>query len=361
MDVASLRAALPVLERTAYLNAGTCGPLPAAAGDAVREALAEAERGGRAMEHFTALVAEVQGLRERYARLVGAAPADVALTTSTTDGIARVLGALAWRSDDEIVIAEGEHPGLQGPVAALARRVGVGVRGAPLERIAEAVSDRTRLVACSHVRWSDGALAPLDALAALPPSVPVLLDGAQGAGAIPVDVAALPCAFYAAPGQKWLCGPVGTGFLWISPAWHGRLEPAFPGYVNLEDPGEGLGARPWPDARAHDASALARETLLAARVAFDLLDGHGWPRVHERAARLAGDLAARLAEAGRHVAPRAPTTLVSWREADPVATVARLRAADVVVRDLPGTDLVRASVGAWSDEDDLDRLLRALP
>jgi len=43
--------------------------------------------------------------------------------------------------------------------------------------------------------------------------VPVLFDGAQGAGAIPIDVGELGCAFYAAAGQKWLCGAVGTGML----------------------------------------------------------------------------------------------------------------------------------------------------
>ncbi len=47
--------------------------------------------------------------------------------------------------------------------------------------------------------------------------VPVLLDGAQGVGAIAVDVAALGCAFYAGSGQKWLCGPIGTGMLWVAP------------------------------------------------------------------------------------------------------------------------------------------------
>ena len=48
--------------------------------------------------------------------------------------------------------------------------------------------------------------------------MPVLLDGAQGVGAVPIDVATLGCAFYAGSGQKWLCGPVGSGMLWIAPA-----------------------------------------------------------------------------------------------------------------------------------------------
>jgi selenocysteine lyase/cysteine desulfurase len=75
---------------------------------------------------------------------------------------------------------------------------------------------------------------------------------------------------------------------------------------------------------------------------------------------LAGTLAERLADHGRTVAPRGHTTLVAWEEDDPEATRDRLRDAGVIVRNLPGTPLVRASVGAWSSEDDLERLLAAL-
>ncbi|MDQ3849509.1 MAG: aminotransferase V, partial [Actinomycetota bacterium] len=60
------------------------------------------------------------------------------------------------------------------------------------------------------------------------------------------------------------------------------------------------------------------------------------------------------------VAPRGPTTLVAWEDADPPATRARLAEARVVVRDLPGSSLLRASVGAWNDESDLERLLGVL-
>ena len=84
------------------------------------------------------------------------------------------------------------------------------------------------------------------------------------------------------------------------------------------------------------------------------------PTVHARATSLAALLAARLAEAGRTVAPRGETTLVSFEDADPEATRDRLAEAGVVVRNLPGTPYVRASVGAWNDESDLERLLAAL-
>jgi len=95
--------------------------------------------------------------------------------------------------------------------------------------------------------------------------------------------------------------------------------------------------------------------------ALGVLGGAGWDAVHDRAATLAAELAAALADSGREVAPRDRTTLVSWEDADPAATRARLAAAGVVIRDLPATGLLRASVGAWNDSTDIERLLSALP
>lgn len=360
MHAPQLRAEYPVLTDVAYLNAGTCGPTPRAATAAVASVASQAERHGRTIDHFVTMSHLQVAQRERYARLLGAAPSDVALTTSTSEGIVRVLQGLEWHPGDRIVVAEQEHPGLLGPLAALVRRHGVVVDAVPLERIVEAVDADTKLVACSHVRWTDGAVAPAT-LRELHGDVPVLLDGAQAAGAIPVDVAALGCAFYAAPGQKWLCGPIGTGMLWIDPAWQPRVVAVGPTYENLAVPADGLDAEPWPDARAHDTSALSAEASAAAVAAFDVLDDAGWPAVHERAASLASELGGRLADAGRAVAPRGRSTLVSWSEADPPAARDRLAAAGVIVRDLPGTDYLRASVGAWSSEDDVERLIAALP
>src|SRR5206468_12936071 len=136
--------------------------------------------------------------------------------------------------------------------------------------------------------------------------------GAQGVGAVEVDVATLGCAFYAGSGQKWLCGPEGTGMLWVSPTWRDRLAPPAPGYLNLAEPGKGLDTEPWPDARAYDAPAIPLEAWSAAQAAHDVLAGFGWPEVHERATGLAATLVEQLRERGRTVALRGETTLVTW-------------------------------------------------
>ena len=111
--------------------------------------------------------------------------ADLALTTSTSEGIAQVIGGLELGRGDEIVTSDEEHPGLLGALAAARELKGVSIRPVALAQVADAVGPRTRLVACSHVGWMSGSLAPAE-LAEV--DVPVLLDGAQGVGAIPVDV-----------------------------------------------------------------------------------------------------------------------------------------------------------------------------
>jgi selenocysteine lyase/cysteine desulfurase len=188
----------------------------------------------------------------------------------------------------------------------------------------------------------------------------VLLDGAQGVGAVAIDVAQLGCDFYAGSGQKWLCGPEGTGMLWVSPLWRERLEPVTPGYLNLAEPNRGLDTEPWPDARAYDAPGIALEAWVAALGAHEVLDEFGWPQVHERATALAAKLAGELAARGRTVAPRGATTLVTWEMPDSGELPARLAEQGITIRNLPGTPYVRASVGAWNDESDLERLLAAI-
>jgi selenocysteine lyase/cysteine desulfurase len=357
VDAAALRAEFPVLADRAYLNAGTFGPLPHGAVRAQLDVLDRAAAEGRSREYYDLKLDLATRQRAAYAALLGADPADVALTTCTSEGVVRVLAGLDLGPGDEVITAPDEHPGLLGPLGGLRARRGVEVRTAPFAELADAIGPRTRLVACSHVSWVTGAMrAP--GLAEV--DVPVLLDGAQGVGAVDADVRRLGCTFYAGSGQKWLCGPSGTGMLWIDPAWRDRVTPLGTTYLNLAEPSAALDSPPQPDARRHDAPAVAAETHAAALAAHDALAAHGWPAVQARAADLAAELADRLAESGRTVAPRARTTLVAWEQPEPEQTRTRLADAGVIIRDVPGSPYVRASVGAWNDQADLERLLAAL-
>lgn len=366
MDAARLRAAFPVLEETAYLNAGTCGPLPAAAEHAALDAWRWATRTGRSGEFYGRLVPLAEELRARYATLLGAASPDhVALTAGTSDGCAHVVANVGLQAGDEVVTADDEHPGVTGPLIAAREQRGVVLKIVPAAEVAEAITENTKLVAVSHVSWHSGAVAPVAEIAerAKAYNIPVLLDGAQGVGAIPVDVGSLGVQFYAGSGQKWLCGPVGCGMLWIAPEWIERLGSPAPSYGGLVDPNAGFETMLVDNARRHDTPLRDLPQVAGAVAAFDVLAEFGFAALQARAVSGAAALAEGLRAAGYDVVARGDSTLVSWRvgsDDEAIATRDRLQESGITIRDLPGAARLRASIGGWNDEGDADRLLSAL-
>lgn len=352
----ALRAEFPVLERTAYLNAGTSGPVPRKALAAVTAVLErEVGRGRADGPFFETVVAQGVELRGRVAALFGCDAAEVALTGSTTDGVNAVLAGLDLQPGDEILTSDEEHPGLTAPLAVARKRRGIVVRSVPFDELVAGVTARTRLVACSHVSWISGRVANVPALAAA--GAPVLLDGAQGLGAVPIDVRALGCDFYAASGQKWLCGPNGSGYLYVRAERLAELGAPWPGYTTIADNADPFDPVLQADARMLDTGFPAPEHVAWALASLDVLEGAGLEALQRSAIDQAARLAERFAERGLRVAPRGDSTLVSYETDDPKATVERLRGEGIVVRDLPGTPYVRASVGGWTSEAELDRLV----
>jgi L-cysteine/cystine lyase len=197
----------------------------------------------------------------------------------------------------------------------------------------------------------------IDAHALSETGVPFLLDGAQGIGAVPVDVQELGCDFYAASGQKWLCGPDGSGCLYVKKERLNDVEPRFLSFASVADHEDPLGSPLHDNARRFDLSFIPSSAGAWAVSSIELFAEAGWDWVQDRAAALAAQLADMLAERGKDVQPRGRSTLVSWVEEDCEATSLRLGENDVIVRYIPGRGLVRASVGAWNDESDLERLV----
>src|SRR5579884_3822470 len=250
-DPEAFRSQFPVLRQLSYLNAGTEGPLPQRAADAVRDRIElELTQGRCGRAYFEGLMDLASRLRAGYARLLGCAEDEVALTGSTTDGVNTVLAGLDLRPGDQIVTSDEEHPGLLAPLGRARRRFGVEVEVVPFAQLHEAVSSATRLIACSHVSWVSGRVANVAALAAT--GVPVLLDAAQALGAIPVDVRSLGCDYYAGSGQKWLCGPEGSGALFVRRDRLEELVVPWPGYGSLADPAQALEFAPAEGAKRLD-------------------------------------------------------------------------------------------------------------
>jgi L-cysteine/cystine lyase len=346
------RALFPVLEHVAYLNAGTFGPLARPVADALVEAvLRDAKEGRSGLPYFEETIALRDEVRGAFADLVGADLAQVALTSSTTEGCGIVLRGLGLEPGDEVVTTTDEHFGLLGPLGASGATVVVVEPDA--DAIRAAVTPRTRLIASSPVLWTTGAVLPLAELGA-ETGVPVLADGAQSVGSIPTAAAGFD--FLTISGQKWLCGPDATGALVVrDPDRLAVTSPSYFAQTRYEPDGS---YEPHPGARRLEPGWWSQGTLRAMLAALSLRPAWCFERASETAERCRALLAHRV----EVVTPAERATLVSFRPdgEKPAEVVARLHAEGVHVRELPGRGLVRVSCGWWTSDDDLDRLVAAL-
>lgn len=364
MELDAIRAGLPVLERIAYLNAGTNGPLPRRTVEAMQASLARDLKEGRSSrEYFEAMLARREELRAALARFLRAPENTIALTTSTTEGCNVVLNGLRIGEGDEVVTTDSEHPGLFGGLVASGADLRiVPVRDIPVSEVAEAlgsaITERTKLVALSQVSWLTGALFPVESLTGR--DVPLLVDGAQAAGAIPLSVHELGCDFYTVSAQKWLLGPDVTGALYVRPDRVEGLRMAMPSYGSWEF-GDDYTYEPKASAGRFDPGWISAASGNGLLESLAFAEEAGEDRF-AHAAEMAEHLRHMLEGAGHEVVTEpGQATLVTWKtNEDSKEVVERLGDAGVVVRDMPGLGWLRASCGFWTNHDDLERLIGAL-
>jgi L-cysteine/cystine lyase len=246
--VEALRAQLPAVLTTGYFNTGSYGPIPTVVHDASAEvARREYEEGRIAPGGYDRNRARNRDVATLAADTFGANTDEIALTHSTSEGLGIALMGLAWRAGDEVVTTSEEHPGLLIPLSLLAHRFGVVSRyaaigdgsGDVVGAVAGQITPRTRVIALSHVLWSTGAVLPLREISDLARSAGalVIVDGAQAAGHVPVDLHALGIDAYAMAGQKWLCGPESTGLLYVRRDRFPDIAPTYARYGQFETSG----------------------------------------------------------------------------------------------------------------------------
>jgi len=345
------RAQFPVLVRHAYLNAGSSGPLPLAAVEAavarLERDLAEGRTGMPYIEEFLELR---ERLRNGIAAVLQTSPELVALTDSTTRGCEIVVAGLGLGAGDEVVTTSQEHFGLTGTLHASGAQVVV--VEADEEAVLAAVTPRTRLIAVSHVLWTTGRRLDLERLRGAD-GPPVLVDGAQSVGAIPVDLAG--ADFYTVSAQKFLCATESTGALFVRDPE--RLSVALPvafAYESHEADGSFV---PKEGARRFDSGWIGGPALAGFEAALGV---HPEWR-YEAGAAAAARCRELLVPVVEVVTPPGHSTLVSFHPpGDPPELVAKLAEQGVLVRELAGRNLVRASCGWWTSEEDLERLVAGL-
>jgi len=375
--LAAIREALPSTGAGIYLNTGTCGPLPRETAKAMDDLAAYELTVGRASyDYYLESLQRMAEARSAIAAILTADVETIALTHSVTDSLNIVVWGLDWKAGDRVVTTSLEHAAGYGPLQVLASRRGVDVavvdvdRGGDHERVLaafdRAITPATRLVVLSHVAWNTGAVLPVAEIIEIAHrrGALVVVDGAQSAGAIRVDVGALGADAYAVTAEKWLLGPEGMGALWVSPAATERIAPTFAGYFSFDTPGILPPFSAWHDARRFEFGNYHKPSVVGfARSCGWLAMFIGLDWIYERGAALARRTAAALA--------RTPGVEVITPQ-DSMATLVTFRAegwsgdqlleelgrrAFVVARSCPGTDWVRFSVGFFNSESELDTAL----
>ena len=229
----------------AYLNSGGSGPPTRETTQAMRK-LDDLCSGPAYLEGVRLYAHQRDAYaraREAAATLLNTTPDNLALTMSSTHGMNLGTFSIDWREGDEIISARSEHPGCLVPLHAAAKRYGGSVKllEPPItpEGLTAAMTPKTRLVALSHVDWTTGEELPLAGICALARErgVLTLIDGAQGAGNVPVDAEALGADMYAFTGHKWVLGPEGMGALYVRPGLSEEgLHSTNIGFMSLTDP-----------------------------------------------------------------------------------------------------------------------------
>ncbi len=368
------RSFFPVTESVVYLNHAGVAPVSTRAAEALERYLAEATRHG-ADDYVARYEREIERVRGRCARLIGASPDEVAFVQNTTEGLGIVASGLDWRRGDRVVTCDLEYPSNVLPWKSLAPR-GVetlvlrGVEGRlPLDSVAEALrSPATRLLALSSVEFGSGARNDLARLGELCREHGVLLcvDAIQSVGCLDLDVSSLAIDFLAADGHKWMLSVEGCGVFYCARRLLEQVTPRVVGWSNVASRGDydRYDLTLSETATRFEAGSPNTGGIFALGGAVDLLLELGVPAIEERVLDLSEQLVEGLARRGARVlGPRGPgeaSPIVSFVLGDeaPEDTVVRLRERGFLTACRRGG--VRASPHFYNTPAELDALLETL-
>lgn len=220
------------IEDATYLNFAGQSAMPKVSVRAVQAALEWKKFPNRLPD--SAYFDVPNGVRGSVAKLIGATPEEVALTTGASTGMSAVAYGLSWKPGDEVITAKGEFPLQYTTWRPMEQREGIVLKViAPRGRfinaddLIAAMTPRTRLISASMVRFDDGSLIDAKRLAAAchAHGALLLLDVSQCCGGMPLNVTDLGVDFMVCAGYKWLLSPYGTGFFWAKSEHIAKMRP----------------------------------------------------------------------------------------------------------------------------------------
>lgn len=358
-----------------YLNVSTQGPVPLAAARATQAAI-DWKKSPHTIpqETYFGLPDRIRAL---LARLINAAPEEIAITTGASSGLLAVAQAIAWQPGDEILVAQGEFPAHLATWMPLAERDALIVKIVkPAGRFLSAddliaqFGPRTRLVSVSLVRFDDASLLDAQrlAVACRRSGVYFLLDVSQCAGAMPMDVRVLGADFLVCAGYKWLLSPYGTGFFWVRGDLIDQLRPgplywmAIEGAADFHSlPLSGMkparGARRWDSpetASFFNLAAMEASLEFILRVGVENIWSHNAALIQLLIERLPRDRCTLASPA--EAAARGPFVCFAARSSEKTQALYQKLSAEKVIVALR-ENAIRVAPHLYNPPRDMDRLI----
>ncbi len=367
----AIRADFPIFEHTTYANSCSQGALSLRVRAAVEEWLSGWDENGAEWEFW---VERNEAARSEFAGLLHAAPDDVAVTTSVSQGISALVSALRFDGErNRIVISEYEFPTVGQIAHAQALRGAEVVHVTPAadgsippERFAEAVDERTALVCCTAVSFRTGHRHDVTSIAEIAHAsgALVLADSYQAIGALELDVRTLGADVVTGGTVKYLLGSAGLGFMWLRSSLLTSLMPTQTGWFADEDIFAMSIAdySPHATARRFDSGTPPVPSLYPGTAGMQIIAEVGVPAIQAHVRGLVDRLLSGLDELGATVAtPRGDGEygpLICVVSTDPNALVARLAEQRIVTSTRDAN--LRVSLHLYNVEEDVDRILEAL-
>ena len=371
-DLLAYRDEFPILERKVYLNSCSLGALS-------RRSMAAMSRFQDLWNEYGAQawyelwMGELAAMREKFARLIGAKPSEIALAPNVSGALSEISTALDLGDRNRVVMADMDFPTLAYQWL-VKQRTGTDVAFVeskdritlPASRFARHLNDHTGLVATSRVFYLSGYIQDVGKLAEMAHKHGALLlvDDYQATGQIPLDVHKLNMDFLVSGTLKWLMGGPGLAFIYVREDLIPRLRPTITGWWGARDQFQ-FRTRDFDfrdDAQRLEAGTPAVAPVYAASAALDIVLEIGVDRIRERTRYLADDLLRRAQERGWQV--RSPvdgsqrSSIVMLALERPEDLVHGLTERGIVVDSRPG--LLRISPHFYNTIDENEVIVSAL-
>ncbi len=368
-SVADCRSRFPIFERLTYINSCSQGALSDSVRAAYGDYLTGWDERGAPWEYW---VERAETARATFARFVGGASDDVAVTTSLSAGVSPLASAIDFTARPKVVISDFEFPTIGQIWHAQELRgaevVHVHADGAeiPVERFDQAIDEQTAVVSIAAVCYRNGSRLAVEEIAKIAHErgALVVLDAYQAIGTYPLDVAELGVDVLAAGVLKYLLGSAGLGFMWTRPGLSEQLLPTQTGWFADQNIFEMdiTDYSPSPTARRFQSGTPPVPAIYAGIAGLELMEEIGVAETRAHVTALNERLIGGVDELGGVVVtPRDPEkrgALVCVRSTDAPQLVATLGDAGIVTSERDGN--LRVSAHAYNTEEDIDEVLAAL-